>query len=85
MRAIAEAARREATERLFESKVTEARAKRLSGTVGQRYESLRLLAEAARLARREGWPEARIDPLRDDTIHSLSRFNIQPLGPPRDL
>ena len=76
-RAIADAARHEATERLFESKVTEARAKRLSGTVGQRYESLRLLAEAARLSRREGWPEARLAPLRNDAIHSLTRFDIR--------
>ena len=76
-RAIAAAARLEATERLFDSKVTEARAKRLSGTVGQRFESLRLLAEAGQLARREGWPEARLAPLRNDAIHSLTRFDIR--------
>jgi serine/threonine protein kinase/WD40 repeat protein len=76
-RAIADAARREATERLFDSKVTEARAKRLSGTVGQRFESLRLLSEAAGIVRQQEWPRSRLDPLRNEAIAALTRFDLR--------
>ena len=79
-RTIAVAARLEATERLFDSKLIEARAKRSSGTVGQRFESLRLLDEAARIVRQERWPEARLAPLRNEAIVALTRFDVRDGG-----
>ena len=78
--AIAVAARLEATERLFDSKLIEARAKRSSGTIGQRFESLQLLTEAGQIVRRERWPEARMAPLRNEAIMALTRFDVRDSG-----
>jgi eukaryotic-like serine/threonine-protein kinase len=73
----AEASRAESQVRLFETKLAESRLALTSGQPGQRFESLRLLGEAARLAREEHWPADRLFAARNDAIASLTRFDVR--------
>ncbi|MGO9112622.1 MAG: protein kinase domain-containing protein [Thermoguttaceae bacterium] len=65
-------AEEEGIKRLFHSLVVEARAKRLSRRVGQRFESLRALEEANQLARRLNLPEEDFRDLRNEVIACLA-------------
>ena len=70
---------------LFRSKVSEARASRLSGEIGQRFGSLDAISEAAKIGRELGHPPERFDSLRDSAIASLMLPDLKPVGPPIDL
>src|SRR5262249_23024361 len=65
-------AQQEAERRLYRSLVAQARASRLSRRVGQRFDSLQALAEAARTARQLGMPEAAFRELRNEAIACLT-------------
>jgi WD40 repeat protein/Tfp pilus assembly protein PilF len=58
--------------RLFRAKVNEARASRRSRRLGQRYDSLKTLEEATRLARELGLPEEAFLELRNEVIACLA-------------
>jgi serine/threonine protein kinase/WD40 repeat protein/Tfp pilus assembly protein PilF len=66
------AAETEGKHRLFQSLVDQARASRYSRRVGQRFESLKALKEAARLARELALPEERITQLRNEAIACMA-------------
>jgi serine/threonine protein kinase/WD40 repeat protein len=61
-----------ATQRLYRSLVSQAHASRLSRRVGQRYEALETLAEAARMARTMNLPEEDFLTLRNEAIACLA-------------
>jgi serine/threonine protein kinase/WD40 repeat protein len=76
----AETAERERTEKLFESYLAQARAGRWGGRPGRRFDSLKALTEAARLARELGLPEAALRELRNEAIACLVLVDVKP-GP----
>jgi serine/threonine protein kinase len=53
-------------ERLFESLVSQAQARRVSRRMGQRFETLNALTQAAAIAKELKLPPERLDPLRDE-------------------
>jgi serine/threonine protein kinase/WD40 repeat protein len=61
-----------ARERLYRSLVAQARASRLSRRVGQRFESLKTLSEAIKMARDMNLPEMDFLDLRNETIACMS-------------
>src|SRR5262249_8456272 len=62
----------EAKQRLYDSKLAEARASRWSGRVGPRYQGLSALAEAARVAGELGVDQAHLLELRNEAIACLA-------------
>jgi WD40 repeat protein/tRNA A-37 threonylcarbamoyl transferase component Bud32 len=75
----AEAAKKDAMEQLFEAKLAQARAGRLSNEMGQRFATLRVLEEAARLARSQQMPEERFLELRTEAIACLALPDLRVL------
>ena len=69
-------------EKLFEAQVQRARAGRFSHRVGQRFESLAAVAEAAKIGRELGFPAERFDRLRDEAIACMALPDMKPAGPP---
>jgi hypothetical protein len=59
-------------ERLFESLVSQAQARRVSRRMGQRFETLGALTLAAAIAKELKLPPKRLEPLRDEAIACLS-------------
>jgi serine/threonine protein kinase/WD40 repeat protein len=72
---------RDSRTRLFESQVERARAGRFSHRVGQRFDSLAALAEAARVGRELKLPAERFDRLRDEAIACMALVDMKPAGP----
>jgi serine/threonine protein kinase/WD40 repeat protein len=70
----------EGRERLFESLVSQAQARRVSRRIGQRFETLDALEEAAKIARELKLPPARLDQLRDEAIACLALPDLKPTG-----
>jgi serine/threonine protein kinase len=66
--------------RLFESLVSQAQARRVSRRMGQRFEALDALAQAAAIARELKLPPARLDLLRDEAIACLALPDLKPTG-----
>jgi hypothetical protein len=71
---------RQERESRFRAHVSEARARRYSRRVGQRFASLEALKEAAELARELDKPPAALDELRDEAIASLAVVDLRPMG-----
>ncbi len=69
---VARAAERDATEKLFRSSVAQARALRLGGYVGQRYDSLRALRQASVSARAIGLGPDELLEARNEAIAALA-------------
>ena len=67
-------------ERLFDSLTAQARAMRSSRQMGQRFDSLKALADAAGIARELKMPPERLDPLRDEAIAALALPDLEPTG-----
>jgi WD40 repeat protein len=65
-------AERSATDRLYEALVTRAEAGRTSGRIGQRFDSLEALRQAADIARAQGRPDAELVPLRNAAAACLA-------------
>jgi eukaryotic-like serine/threonine-protein kinase len=59
-------------ERLFESRISEARALSLSRRPGQRFQSLALLDEAGQLAKSLGLPKGRLDAVRNSALAAFA-------------
>ena len=78
--AINRRAETEGRERLFESLTAQARARRHSRQMGQRFDSLDALARAAAIARELELPAERLDPLRDEAIACLALPDLKPSG-----
>jgi serine/threonine protein kinase/WD40 repeat protein/Flp pilus assembly protein TadD len=68
-------------ERLFESRVSEARARRYSRQVGQRFEGLKALHEAADIGHALKLPHERFNQLRDEAIACMALPDMEPAGP----
>ena len=68
----------ETKERLFEAKLAQARATLLSRRPGQRFESLALIDEAARLADELRLPVHRLGELRNATVSALALPDLYP-------
>jgi serine/threonine protein kinase/WD40 repeat protein/tetratricopeptide (TPR) repeat protein len=81
----ARGARTEAREALFKALLDRARAGRFSHRVGQRFDSLAALAEAARIGRELKLPAERLDRLRDEAIACMALVDMKPAGPPIHL
>ena len=64
---------------------SQARASRFSRQVGQRFESLEALSEAAKIGRDLGLPAEQFDRLRDEAIACLMLPDMKPAGPPIQL
>ena len=69
-------------EKLFEARTAQARASRFSHQVGQRFETLGAISEAAKIGRNLGLTADRFDPLRDEAIASMALPDLKPAGPP---
>jgi WD40 repeat protein len=69
-----------ARERLFESLASQASARRFSRRIGQRFESLKALHEAATLAKQLGLPAHKVDELRDEAIACMALPDLEPTG-----
>jgi len=69
--------RSRAEHRLFEARLAQARASRWSRQVGQRFESWKALAEAARLARELELPDERLMELRNEAIACLALADVR--------
>jgi eukaryotic-like serine/threonine-protein kinase len=67
-----QAAGRQTTEKLFESLLEQARAKRTSRRIGQRFKSLKAVEEAVKIARTLKLPEDRFLDLRNEAIACLA-------------
>jgi len=78
-RARAEGAATLAKLRLMDARLAQAAASRQGRQVGQRFDSLKALSEAARLAQELGVGQDRRMELRNDAIASLALFDIRPL------
>lgn len=81
----AEKAEGDLTEQLWQSMLREAQALRWSGRAGRRFDSLKALAEAARIARELEMPPARILQLRNEAIACLALADIGSPKVERDL
>jgi len=75
-------AERQAQRQLFESRLAEAGASRLSRQVGQRFESWRAISEAAELARQLGLGKAELCLLRNEAIACLALPDVRPIQGP---
>jgi serine/threonine protein kinase/WD40 repeat protein/tetratricopeptide (TPR) repeat protein len=73
-------ARTEARAQLFGALQDRARAGRYSRRMGQRFDGLDALAEAARIARELKLPAGRLDPLRDEAIACLALPDLKATG-----
>src|SRR5262249_40236857 len=73
----AEEAEDKANLRLYDSLVDQARATRRSGKAGQRFDSLRALSEAARLAQELGLGDDSAMQLRNEVIASLALTDVR--------
>jgi WD40 repeat protein len=73
-------AERTANERLFESFVSQAQARRVSRRMGQRFETLDALKDAVKIARELKLPPERLDRLRDEAIACLALPDLKPTG-----
>ena len=69
-------------EKLFEARTAQARASRFSHRVGQRFETLGAISEAAKIGRNLGLTADRFDPLRDEAIACMALPDLKPAGPP---
>jgi serine/threonine protein kinase/WD40 repeat protein len=69
----------QAQQRLFDAKLAEARANRLSRQVGQRFESLTAIREAAQLASALKLGADQVDLLRTEAIACLALADLRPL------
>jgi serine/threonine protein kinase/WD40 repeat protein len=67
-------------EKLFESLVAKARATRFSRRMGQRFESLKALHQAADIGRALKLPPTRFEPLRDEVIACMALPDLEPAG-----
>ena len=77
-------------ERLFESLTAQASARRHSRQVGQRFDGLNALAQAAAIARELKLPATRLESLRDEAIACMALPDMKPTGrviqqPPRAI
>jgi len=70
----------EGRERLFDSHVSNAHAIRFSRRMGQRFESLEPLTQAADIGRGLKLPPKRLDPLRDEAIACMALPDLEPTG-----
>ena len=59
-------------QKLFEARTARARTSRFSHQVGQRFETLGAISEAAKIGRNLGLTADRFDPLRDEAIASMA-------------
>jgi len=75
----ARAAERDGKKQLFDSLVSEARARRFSGRAGQRFETLDSIRKAVALARELDLPPQTFDELRDLAISALTLADIRPI------
>jgi serine/threonine protein kinase/WD40 repeat protein len=66
--------------RLFDSLVAQASARRHSRQVGQRFDSLDALDQAAKIARGLQLPTERLDPIRDEAIACMALPDMKPAG-----
>jgi WD40 repeat protein len=73
-------ANRQTRESLFNALTAQARARRSSRQVGQRFESLRALAAAAQIARELDLPGPRLEPIRDEAIACFALPDLLPTG-----
>jgi serine/threonine protein kinase len=73
-------AERNGRERLFESYLSQAQAKRVSRRMGQRFETLDALRQAADIGRELKLPPERFEPLRDEAIACLALPDLKPTG-----
>jgi len=71
-------AEKEKTEKLWQSYVSEARARRYSRRQGQRFQSLNAIREAAKIARERDMPRERFDLLRNEAIACLALPDLRP-------
>jgi WD40 repeat protein len=67
-------------ERLFESLVSQAQARRVSRRMGQRFGTLEALDQATTIARDLELPPERLEPLRDEAIAGLALPDLRPTG-----
>ncbi len=67
-------------ERLFESLTAQASARRHSRQIGQRFDSLNALAQAAAIARELKLPATRLEPIRDEAIACMALPDMKPTG-----
>ena len=81
----AEEAERELKEQLSQSRLTQARAGRFSRQPGRRFDGLKALAEAARLARELDAPAERFLELRNEAIACMALTDVRPLRRLEDL
>jgi eukaryotic-like serine/threonine-protein kinase len=70
-------AEQQARQRLYDARLAQAQASRWSGRVGQRFESLKALKEAAHIARTLPDADKRLSELRDETIACLALADVQ--------
>jgi WD40 repeat protein/serine/threonine protein kinase len=73
-------AERLARQRLYEARLAQAQANRGSGRVGQRFESLNALGEAARIAQELGLGEDKLLALRNEAIACMALADVRPVG-----
>jgi serine/threonine protein kinase/WD40 repeat protein len=69
-------------ERLFDSLVSQAQASRFSHRMGQRFDGLSALSQAAAIGRGLGLPPGNFDLLRDEAIACMALPDLRPIGPP---
>ncbi len=72
---------RQAREKLFDSLVSEAQARRLSRRKGQRFETLNVVSRATQIGHELNLPPERFDPLRDEAIACMALPDLQLAGP----
>ncbi len=70
----------EGREQLFESRTSQARATRFSRRMGQRFESLKALNQAAAIGRALKLPPERFETLRDQAIACMALPDLEPTG-----
>jgi serine/threonine protein kinase/WD40 repeat protein len=73
---------KDAREKLFDARTSQASASRLSRQVGQRFKSLEAIAEAVKIGRELHYPADRFDQLRDEAIACLMMPDLKPPGRP---
>ena len=73
-------AERATRENLFDSLFAQAEARRFSGRMGQRFESLRAIEQASAIARELNLPADRVDRLRDEAIACLALPDLRETG-----
>jgi serine/threonine protein kinase/WD40 repeat protein len=67
-------------EKLFESRVSQAQARRVSRRIGQRFETLGALTHAVTIAKELNLPPEKFEPLRDEAIACLALPDLRPTG-----